>query len=292
MILVAAPRGRPQKAPGLAPQPFWLKTLALATHSASRPAVVYKKHYMPTMSSVTIFALVIGGAVASRVFRDGRTESQGGPCFKSFNDVPMKFAGIPGIFDKLEEEEEFSVLRYSFEPKEECHFGASAGVHAFIAVQLDDALHKASGNVAVADIGSGTGFLLALFKSYVKAGIDVVGVETDPKALAEAQALQAEGVLPNDCKLLNENGLTFTYDKKFAVINVGFASTELPENIKELTADDATILMPICKKPFQSLNGGQNCAAKYNLFKKVGGSWQTVQGVGPDVSFFFVEAND
>ncbi|CAK0809039.1 unnamed protein product [Prorocentrum cordatum] len=246
---------------------------------------------MAVTFGVTILGLAIGGSVASRLVSDTRSDSKVGPCSESWNHLAPKFASFPGIFDKLEEEEEFSELRYDFEPKEECHFGASVGVHAFIAVQLNDALHEASGHVAVADIGSGTGFLLALFKSYVKVGIDVVGVETDPKALAEARALQAVGVLPDECKLLDENGLTFTYEKKFAVINVGFASTELPEHFKELTADDATILMPICNKPFKPLSGGQSCAARYTLFKKVRGSWQTAQEVGPDVSFFFVENN-
>lgn len=231
------------------------------------------------MLRATTLAIAVVVSIATRHLGDGR-------CHASFTRVDTKFQTVAGVMDKITEDF-FDEDRSKYEPAEHCEFSTSVGVHAFIAVNLDEALRGASGDVAVADIGSGTGFLLELFHTVVEDGITVVGVEFDQRAVDVAREILPAGC----CEVFQGDGFTFNYGKKFAVINVGFASTELPQHFYDITADDATILMPICVKPFrapQSCAKCQKCIAHFHRFTKADGSWQDTR-IEPEVDFFFVE---
>jgi len=77
---------------------------------------------------------------------------------------------------------------------------------------------------------------------------------------------------------------TFADMPKFSVMNVGFASEKLPQNLIELTAASATILMPICTdKP--EANG--RCKAVFHIYKKTPDTMTDIIVV-PSVKFFYV----
>jgi len=213
-----------------------------------------------------------------------------GPCTRAFNHVDKKWRpyGANGEnlkpYDFLEEFED----RFDYEPKSDCRQSADAGTHAFLAAQLESALKAADPSTAVVDIGSGTGFLLSVFRNYVSPGVDVVGVELDSEAAAHSRTL-----LPESIEVYEQDALTFTYAKKFSVMNVGFASEMIPPHLLELAADRYTILMPVCKRDGDATimsNEGKSCAAQFHIFEKSGGS-PTVTAVGPDINFFYLPSS-
>lgn len=229
---------------------------------------------------VTTLAIAVVVSTASR--------TTGGRCAEGFNAVRDDFAALPG-FQTMLATPPFGEDRSAFEPPQECTWSTSKGIHAFIAAQLQGALRAAKDTegVAVADIGSGTGFLLDLFSQFVEEGVDVVGVDLDAGAVARAQWLKSHDLLNEKAKLVEGDGRTLTYHKKFAVINVGFASTWLPEHFFEIIADRATILMPICEDPLTVVDG--KCKAIFHLFQTVAGiSDMTVAQVGLIVNFLYV----
>lgn len=212
-----------------------------------------------------------------------------GPCSATFNKVDPKWLkygksknlDIDGFLEEHFEE------RFVYEPQKDCRQSADAGTHAFLAAQLEPSLKAADPSTAVVDIGSGTGFLLSVFKEYVKPGVDVVGVELDDEAVAHSQRLLPE------IKVREQDALTFTYAKKFSVMNVGFASEMIPPHLLKLAADRATILMPICKKDGRAsikASEGKSCAALFHVFDKSGGSI-TDTPVGPDINFFYLPSS-
>jgi protein-L-isoaspartate O-methyltransferase len=192
------------------------------------------------------------------------------------------------VDDVLFEEPFTNDVRDPYMPESDCTQSASKGVHAFIFDQLSEALKAAPESSAVADFGSGTGFMLKVFRWFVHPRVDVVGVENDHSAVEHAWRL-----LPEDVKVLEKDVFDFSYPKKFSVINVGFASEDLPKRLLDITAEDATILMPICTQPLNLLGNGQKCDARYRLFKKTlqdDGTGFLVQSeeVGPRITFFYV----
>lgn len=188
-----------------------------------------------------------------------------------------------------------------YEPSKDCGQSASAGVHAFLIVQLEQALKAAPADTAVADIGCGTGFLLAVFASFVQAGVDVVGIEFDHEAVAHANRVLGNSTAGVEvfeqyahtyADKLHEDELAGTRRKRFSVMNVGFASEAIPSYLKNLLADSATAIMPICSQPLvlrdiPGSQGGKACKSKFHLFENKDGAL-TESAVGPDMHFFYV----
>jgi protein-L-isoaspartate O-methyltransferase len=231
-------------------------------------------------------------AIAVRTVRvennnNSNTEEKKSDC--NFNDLG-KFTGDTKTMATIMEEDEvlFEDFRYHFAPNnppDPCSWSAGAGVHGFIASRLKDPIiNAARHNLGdVCDIGSGMGFLLALFKVYVTSVREtqskVVGFELDQGAVAKWEEIRSNmatnwdsdwGQEPadfsSDPEIINKNVMDGdaeeSHPDKFAVINVGFAAKEIPQEIVNLGAKGATILMPICTADFDK----EFCPAKFHLY--------------------------
>jgi protein-L-isoaspartate O-methyltransferase len=207
-----------------------------------------------------------------------------GPCSASFNKMDRKWTTKPEYILETDiwKMDSFDLNeREAFEPQKNYWQSAAIGTHAFIVSQLKDALTNAAPGTAVVDIGSGTGFLLSVFASLVtEPEVDIVGVEMEKEAYEHA--LKA---VPEWAKVFNENALEFKYNKTFSVMNIGFASSQIPEYFKAMLADQATVLMPICTGPKE----GIACPCKFNIFRKLGENSTSLQEVGPGMKFFYVD---
>jgi len=117
-----------------------------------------------------------------------------GPCTKSFYTADAKFTKLKGIWDILATFDDLDPGRDEYEPRERCVQSANAGTHAFLTMQLLDALKQAPGGTAAVDIGSGTGFLLSVFKQNVKEDVTVIGIDTDHGAVEHFKSLNVAGV--------------------------------------------------------------------------------------------------
>lgn len=229
--------------------------------------------------------------------------SAAGPCTKSFETFDHKWSEAKDVVLPDGTTEPYQMLfeapyRQAYEPTEDCTRSAGLGPHAFVTKVLRDALLEAPKGSAAVDIGSGTGFLLAVFSTLTGSDVDVVGVEHDPVAAAASRMALARTAADVPAvaaswkatpTVLSADGLNFTYPERFSVMNVGFAMKELPQRFLDQSTDDAVILMPICQEPLQVIDGNK-CMSRFHLFKKLNGGGLTKEAVGPLMKFFYVPA--
>eukprot|EP00930_Biecheleria_cincta_P013461 TRINITY_DN11981_c0_g1_i1.p1 TRINITY_DN11981_c0_g1~~TRINITY_DN11981_c0_g1_i1.p1 ORF type:complete len:275 (+),score=32.99 TRINITY_DN11981_c0_g1_i1:73-897(+) len=185
-----------------------------------------------------------------------------------FDSVPIKWARLPGVPEVVEswwdqeerdhfdpshfwfcnDSKEVSTRARSGCEKVPCWYTSLAGVQGFIMTQLSDAVRQAQGPVA--DIGSGTGWVLKAFRDLTEQ--QVWGVDGE-----EAAILISQSVLGESVKLVHGFFPSAVAGQHFSVLNIGFAvrgltindvyeNPSLPASITDVLARRATVLMPVC----------------------------------------------
>lgn len=267
---------------------------------ALRFAVVFSCHHI--VISIRSESQVAGLNVDSFALHYNTSETVTDDC--GFTSVPAKWRNFPGVMEAVlswdvEERGLFNPSLYwycknskevSMHSKIGCQFApcwytAGAGVQGFIAAQLSDAVKQAQGPVA--DIGSGTGWLLNVFRGLTDQ--QVWGVDGEDGAFKISESLlRHSGV-----KLLHGFFPSAVAGQHFSVVNIGFAvpgvtieslqqNGALPASIRGVLASPATILMPVClTNPSIS---DFRCKSKFVKFV-VDSSGMSATVVGPEMTF-------
>lgn len=225
-------------------------------------AIVFSCHYTVLSARSGMSASEIASLALHYDTGDTETEDCG------FNSVPDKWIQMRGVTDiisewwDLDEREPFNPQLYWFcEDSKEvstharsgcvkvpCWYTALVGVHGFITAQLSDAVQQAQGPVA--DIGSGTGWILKVFRDLTEQ--QVWGVDGEEAAIRISQSVLGESV-----RLIHGFFPSAVAGQHFSVLNIGFAvrgltingvqeNPSLPTSITDVLAKSATVLMPVC----------------------------------------------
>eukprot|EP00930_Biecheleria_cincta_P013462 TRINITY_DN11981_c0_g1_i2.p1 TRINITY_DN11981_c0_g1~~TRINITY_DN11981_c0_g1_i2.p1 ORF type:complete len:277 (+),score=33.14 TRINITY_DN11981_c0_g1_i2:73-903(+) len=231
---------------------------------AVRCAMVFSCHR-------TVFGVrsdISAGEIARLALHYNMSDTETEDCgFDSVSDKWWSMPGVPEVvsswqWSDQEERDPFDPDLYWFcnDSKEvstharsgcdkvPCWYASAAGVQGFIATQLSDAVRQAQGPVA--DIGSGTGWVLKAFRDLTEQ--QVWGVDGE-----EAAILISQSVLGESVKLVHGFFPSAVAGQHFSVLNIGFAvrgltindvyeNPSLPASITDVLARRATVLMPVC----------------------------------------------
>lgn len=195
----------------------------------------------------------------------------------------------PDLYWFCEDSKEVSTHARSGCIKVPCWYTALAGVHGFIATQLSDAVRQAQGPVA--DIGSGTGWMLKVFRDLTKQ--EVWGVDGEEAAIKISKSVLGESV-----RLVHGFFPSAVAGQHFSVMNIGFAvpgltikgvqeNPSLPTSITDVLAKSATVLMPVCLDAPAPVD--LRCECKFVKFI-VEENRVTASVVGPPMKFIVIRA--